>query len=260
MKMSVIIIFVISFLCLFGISIVIPTLPPGALMHSFLGFLEISSPISEISGIVLTNSLINGLFWGTIILIIYGLPNSFSKKKTLMPVGFKITQYPVLQKSTSEYIPPETFVKKTIFNVRKRKSQMSLDQNVEKIEGIGHVYGNKLRKLGINSINDLLIAGSTRKGRYDLIKRIGVSKSILIRWLNRADFFRINGIGKQYSSLLEESGVKSVKDLAYRDPFRLYTQIKNINWKKNLVKRTPPYNKVREWVKNAKGLQHTIVH
>ena len=259
MKMSVIIIFVISFLCLFGISIVIPTLPPGEIMHSFLGFLEISSPISEISGIVLTNSLINGLFWGTIILIIYCLSNSFSKKKTLMPVGFKITQYPVLQKSTSEYIPPETFVKKTIFNVRKRKSQMSLDQNVEKIEGIGHVYGNKLRKLGINSINDLLIAGSTRKGRYDLIKRIGVSKSILIRWLNRADFFRINGIGKQYSSLLESSGVNSVMDLSIRDPRRLYEKMKQMNWEKSLVKRTPPYNKVKDWIEIAKNLQPMIM-
>ena len=250
-----IILFLMSFLCLFGISIVIPALPPGETMNTFLGISEITSPISGISGDVLTNALVNGFFWGTIILLIYILAHGFSKKKPLMPVGIKITQYPVLQKSTSEYIPPQTFIKKPIHTVRKRKTQTSLDQNVKKIEGIGHVYGNKLRKLGINSINDLLTAGSKRKGRYDLAKAVGISHSTLIRWVNRADFFRINGIGKQYSSLLELSGVNSVIDLSMKDPKRLYEKIKQMNSQKSLVKRTPQYYKVKDWIESAKNLQ-----
>ena len=108
--MLAIIIFVMSFLCLFGISIVIPALPPGEIIQIFLGFSELTSPISEISGEVFTNALINGFFWGIIILIIYGLASSFSRKKTLIPV--RMTEYPVLKKSTIEYVPPQTFVKK----------------------------------------------------------------------------------------------------------------------------------------------------
>jgi predicted flap endonuclease-1-like 5' DNA nuclease len=254
------IIFLMSFLCLFGISIVIPALPPGGIIHSFLGISQITSPISGISGVVLTNALINGFFWGTIVLLIYILTTSFSRKKPLMPVGIKITQYPVLKKSTSEYIPPQTEIKKPIRTVRKRKTQVSLDQNVEKIEGIGHVYGNKLRKLGINSINDLLTAGSNRKDRYYLAKTVGVSHSTLIRWVNRADFFRINGIGKQYSSLLELSGVNSVTDLSIRDPQKLYEKMKQMNLQKSLVKRTPPYYKVKDWIESAKNLQSIVLY
>ncbi|TRO48123.1 DUF4332 domain-containing protein, partial [Candidatus Bathyarchaeota archaeon] len=251
-----VIIFLLSFLCLFGVSIVIPTLPPGEILHNFLGFSEITSPISGISGVVLTNGLINGLFWGTIILLIYILVTGFSRKKPLMHVGIKKTQYPVLQKSTSEYIPPQTFIKKPIHTVRKRKTQGSLDQSVKKIEGIGRVYGNKLRKLGINSINDLLTAGFNRKGRYDLAKAVGVSYSTFMRWINRADFFRINGIGKQYSSLLELSGVNSVTDLSARDPYRLYGKMKQMNSQKSLVKRTPPYDEVKDWIESAKNLEN----
>jgi predicted flap endonuclease-1-like 5' DNA nuclease len=255
-----VLIFLMSFLCLFGFSIVIPALPPGEIIHAFLGISTIASPISGISGAVLTNALINGFFWGTIILLIYILTTSFSRKKPLMPVGIKITQYPVLQKSTSEYIPPRPFIKKPIPNLRKRKTQVSLDQKVEKIEGIGQVYGNKLRKLGINSVNDLLNAGSTRKGRYDLAKSVGVSHSKLISWVNRADFFRINGIGKQYSSLLELSGVHSVTDLSIRDPQRLYEKMKQTNLQKSLVKRTPPFYKVKHWIESAKNLQSIVLY
>ncbi len=175
-----------------------------------------------------------------------------------LPKGMAV--YPTLQKATSDYVPPQTFLKKPIYEVRKRKTQVPLDQTVEKIEGIGRIYGYRLRKTGIGSINDLLNASSTRKDRYQLAKKVGVSHSKLLRWVNRADFFRINGIGKQYSSLLEESGVNSVRDLSQRDPYRLYMQMKKINWEKNLVKRTPPYNKVKAWVEHAKGLRQIIVH
>ena len=251
-------IIIISFLCLFGITTIVPTLPPGDLIIQFLGFSEITSPISEISGVVFTNALINGFFWGITSFIIYKLLIRLTRRKMELSKG--MTVYPTLQKATSDYIPPQTFPKKPIYKVRKRKTQVHLDQTVKKIEGIGRIYGYRLRKMGISSINDLLNASSTRKDRYQLAKKVGISHSKLLRWVNRADFFRINGIGKQYSSLLEESGVNSVKDLSQRDPHILYKQMKIINWEKNLVKRTPPYNKVRAWIENAKGLRQIIIH
>lgn len=256
--MLVIAVFIISFLCFFGITIIIPTLPPGDLIQVFLNTPEIISPTPMISGMVFTNGLINGLFWGIIILIIFSVATNFSKKKTLLPPG--AMAYPILEKSTSEYIPPKTFVKKSSYNVRKRKTQVSLDQNIEKIEGIGYTYGYKLRKSGINTINDLLKAGNSRKKRHYLAKKIGVSDATILRWVNRADFFRINGIGKQYSSLLEETGVNSVTDLARRNPRSLYEKVKEKNWEKSLVKRTPPYKKVKDWIESAKSLQRIVVY
>ena len=103
-------IFVGSFLFLFSITIVVPTLPPGEIIHAFLGISEITSPISGISGAVFINAVINGLFWGITILTIYGLFNRHSRKKALLPTDF--LSYPTLNKSTSEYIPPKTYTKK----------------------------------------------------------------------------------------------------------------------------------------------------
>jgi predicted flap endonuclease-1-like 5' DNA nuclease len=254
--MSSIVVFVVSFLCLFGFTVMVPTLPPGEILYVFLGISEITSPISGISGVVFVNGIINGFFWGIIILMIYGLFTRLSKRKAFLPEGF--ASYPSLRKSTSEYIPPKTFVKRPLYKARKRKTYTSLDKNVEAIEGVGRIYGNRLRNSGVRTLDDLLSEGSTRNRRYYLARKVGVSHSTILRWVYRADFFRIIGIGKQYSSLLESAGVNSVTDLARRNPDTLYEKLIDTNWEKNLVRRTPPINKVEDWIVSAKSLRRIV--
>jgi len=251
-------IFAASFLFLFSITIVVPKLPPGEIIYVFLGISETTSPISGISGAVFVTAGINGLFWGTAILAIYGLFNRYSRKKALMSTDF--LSYPTLHKSTSEYVPPKTYAKRAPSKARKRRTHASLDQNIETIEGIGLIYGKRLRKSEVETIDDLLRAGSTRKGRYILAKKVGVSPSTILKWVYRADLFRIMGIGKQYSSLLESAGVKSVTKLSTRNPDQLHEKLIETNQKKNLVRRTPPYNTVKDWIESAKSLKPIVIY
>lgn len=260
--MSAIAIFVVSFLCLFGFTIVIPTLPPGEVFYVFLGISQITSPISGIDGVVFASGIINGLFWGTIILMIYGLLSHFSKRKTFLPA--ESVNYPSLRKSTSEYIPPyippTTFEKKPYYKARKRKTYTPLDKNIEAIEGIGSIYGNRLRNSGVWTLDDLLRKGATRNRRYYLAKKVGVSYSTISGWVYQADFFRIAGVGKQYSSLLESAGVNSVTELSRMNTDTLHTRLIKTNLKKNLVKRAPPYNMVENWIDSAKNLSQIVTY
>ena len=70
MEMSTVAIFVVSFLSLFGLTVIVPTIPPGEILYVFFGISGINSPISGISAVVFASGIINGLFWGTIILMI----------------------------------------------------------------------------------------------------------------------------------------------------------------------------------------------
>jgi len=252
-----VVLFVASFIFLFGITVVVPTLPPGEIIYAFLGMSEITSPIAGISGVVLVNGIINGLFWGIIILIAFRLISGPSRKKVIFPAWFP--RYTTSRASTSNYVPPKTYVKKPVRKVRKRRRQAPLDQNIVAIEGIGPVYGKRLRRAGVRTVDDLLREGYDRSGRYYLAREVGVSASTVRRWVNRGDFFRIAGIGKQYSSLLESAGVDSVSDLAMRNPDRLYERLRKTNWKKNLVRRTPPYIMVEDWIESAKRLSPIVI-
>lgn len=40
-----------------------------------------------------------------------------------------------------------------------------------------------------------------------------ITPRLVLNWVNRADLFRIHGVGEEYSELLEASGVDGVADL-----------------------------------------------
>jgi len=72
--------------------------------------------------------------------------------------------------------------------------------------------------------------------------------------VNLADLFRVNGIGEEYSDLLEEAGVDTVPELAQRNPVNLHATLIDVNQTKNLVRRLPSLSMVEDWVRQAKGL------
>lgn len=127
-----------------------------------------------------------------------------------------------------------------------------------KIEGIGPVYEAKLKEAGIKSIEALLEVGATPKGRKDLAEKIGVSDAKILEWVNRADLFRIKGIGEEYSDLLEAAGVDTVPELAQRNAENLYQKLVEVNGAKKLVRKMPTQAQVAGWIEAAKSLARKV--
>jgi len=126
------------------------------------------------------------------------------------------------------------------------------------IEGIGPVNAAKLNKAGVRGTNGLLKMGGTKKGRLEISKATGISAKTLLDWVNRADLFRVKGIGTQYSDLLEAAGVDTVVELAKRKPEALLEAMVKANSKKNLVNQMPALSVVKAWVTNAKSLKRAV--
>lgn len=97
-----------------------------------------------------------------------------------------------------------------------RKEGRPAAANLEKVEGIGEVYGKKLRDAGVSNTDMLLEAGSTRKGRDELAAKTKIASRLILEWVNHVDLFRVKGVGEEYADLLEASGVDTVPDLARR--------------------------------------------
>lgn len=129
---------------------------------------------------------------------------------------------------------------------------------ISEIEGIGPVNAAKLNKAGVRGTNGLLKMGATRKGRAELAKATGFTPKQILEWVNRADLFRVKGIGTQYSDLLEAAGVDTAVELATRKPEALLEAMAKINAKKNLVNQLPGLSNIKAWVKNAKSLKRVV--
>jgi predicted flap endonuclease-1-like 5' DNA nuclease len=131
---------------------------------------------------------------------------------------------------------------------------------IDAIEGIGHKYATRLRKARIRTTEALLKRGATRSLRKQLAAETGFTTHQILEWVNRADLFRVKGIGEEYSDLLESAGVDTVKELRTRNAANLTAKMIEVNKKKRLVRRLPTETMVAGWIAGAKELDPIVTH
>ena len=130
--------------------------------------------------------------------------------------------------------------------------------SLKSIEGIGTKNAEKLTRAGIRSTEALLAKGAKARDRKVVAAESGIGEKQILEWVNRADLFRVPGIGGQYSDLLEKAGVDTVVELAQRKAENLYAAMADANAKSNLVNRLPSEGMVADWIKAAKSLRRQV--
>ena len=104
----------------------------------------------------------------------------------------------------------------------------------------------------------LLAATKTPKQRHELAAKTGISDTHILKFANMVDLYRIQGIGSEYSELLESSGVDTVVELSKRVPENLHATLEKVNTEKSKTRRTPTQVEVTQWVAQAKTLPRVL--
>lgn len=128
------------------------------------------------------------------------------------------------------------------------------------IEGVGEIYAEKLKSIGINTTSELLTEAATPKGREKIAEETGISSKLILKWANHADLFRIKGIAGQFAELLEAGGVDTVKELRHRVAENLYPRLVAINDEKHLCKRVPAVKELEKMIAEAKDLDPVLTY
>lgn len=128
------------------------------------------------------------------------------------------------------------------------------------IEGVGATYASKLADAGVTTTEKLLDVAGSKAGRANLAGMIGVSESLVLEWVNRADLFRVNGVGEEFSDLLEAAGVDSPAELAQRNAENLHEKLVEINAAENLVNRVPSVSEIQRMIDDAATLEKVVTH
>jgi len=132
---------------------------------------------------------------------------------------------------------------------------------IEDVEGIGPSYGGKLSAAGIATTDDLLAQGAKPGGRDRLAESTGISGKLILEWVNHVDLMRINGVGSEYSDLLEEAGVDSPAELAQRSAASLSAKIQGVmKAQPHIVRRVPSEKELGDWIAQSKKLSKVVEH
>jgi predicted flap endonuclease-1-like 5' DNA nuclease len=108
-----------------------------------------------------------------------------------------------------------------------------------------------LQSVGIHTYENLLKACLDQTCRDTLAKSTGFSPSEILELAACADLVRIKGIGWEYARLLYATGIHSVPDLAKLNPQKLFADIVEVNFEKNIAKRLPSSMHVDSWIRQA---------
>ena len=137
-----------------------------------------------------------------------------------------------------------------------------MNYKITDIEGVGAAMTKKLEKASIKSVQGLLKKGATKKGRKEIADATGIDESVVLKWVNMADLYRVKGIGKQYAELLEKAGVDTVKELKMRKADNLLAKMAEVNkaGSKRLVRLLPGMKSVAAWIEEAKKLPPMVTY
>lgn len=132
---------------------------------------------------------------------------------------------------------------------------------IEDVEGIGPDHATSLRGVGITTTDALLEQGATAAGRAELATTAGVSPKLVLEWVNHVDLMRIDGVGSEYSDLLEAAGVDSPAELAQRNAANLAQTFQELDAARpDWIRSVPSVATVEGWIAQAKALPQVVTH
>lgn len=128
------------------------------------------------------------------------------------------------------------------------------------IEGVGEVYASKLIQAGAETAEEYLEMCATPAGRKSLAEKTEISPTLILKWANHTDLFRVPGVGPQFAELLEAAGVDTVKELRHRNPASLAAKLEEVNEVKKLTRRVPSEKEVAKMIDAAKELEPKMTY
>ena len=100
--------------------------------------------------------------------------------------------------------------------------------------------------------------GKTPNQRLKIAEKVGTDDKRVLDWVTAADRMRVKGVGWEYAELLCAAGVKTVKELKFRNPQKLVDQMTQANACRKLVRLLPSVKVVQRWIESAQKLPPAI--
>lgn len=126
------------------------------------------------------------------------------------------------------------------------------NHDVEDLEGIGPVYGKRLRAMGIETSARL---------RYESPGRIARDLDVPLKtvrsWQNMAELVKVKGVGPQYAEAMARAGVEGIEDLKKRNARAISEQVMTYlgGLKSTVIKQPVTPVRVASWKKEARKMK-----
>ncbi|MHB1261465.1 MAG: DUF4332 domain-containing protein [Thermoplasmatota archaeon] len=126
------------------------------------------------------------------------------------------------------------------------------NHDIEDIEGIGKIYGDKLRALGVQTTARLAYEETG-----SLAERMQLPRKTVEQWKHMAELIKVNGIGPQYAEALVRAGIEGIAELKRRSATKIADQVNAYldTLDTNVLGTKITAKRVEGWQDNASGMK-----
>ncbi|MFX1391735.1 MAG: DUF4332 domain-containing protein [Promethearchaeota archaeon] len=125
--------------------------------------------------------------------------------------------------------------------------------DIIEIEGIGEKYAKILEKEGLANVEDLIPL--TWREIKELAEKTKISPKLIDKWQEQAELMKINGVGPEYSEVLNKVGIDSIKELSYRTAQSTLDKIVEFDKKQpDVIRKIPKVEDLTSWITQANDL------
>ncbi len=132
--------------------------------------------------------------------------------------------------------------------------------SIKEIIGIDDVAVERLRDVGVSTLEQLLERGSSSGMRMRLADETQLDDATIKQWVHQADLMRVKGIGPEFAHLLCQVGVFTTPKLAYRSTDALHADLIECNDNLRTMGRLPGVAELHEFITSAKTLPKLVRH
>jgi predicted flap endonuclease-1-like 5' DNA nuclease len=124
--------------------------------------------------------------------------------------------------------------------------------------GMGVAEANSLYNIGVAKASELLELAALPDGRAAIAEATGLDEQVVLYNAKKLDLMRVKGVGVKYATLLLDSGVDTVPELATRNPANLTEKMASVNAADNIVDELPSEKQTADWVAQASELPRML--
>jgi predicted RecB family nuclease len=140
--------------------------------------------------------------------------------------------------------------------VETKAAELGQIADIVEIEGIGAEYAKDLKKVGIKTTEDL-----RKISLIEIAEVTGITPKLLYKWQCMADLFRVRRAAEEYTDVLLEMEIETVKELSKQNANELFERVKKFvekaekkpGWHGD-VNKAPSKNDVETWITHAKEI------
>lgn len=129
---------------------------------------------------------------------------------------------------------------------------------ISDIAGFGLIFSEKLKVIGIQTDEDLLIYGATKYGRRKIAMKTGIGEGRVFLWVNLMDMMRINGFKPEFALLFRSADVRTLKDIASYEPALLYRKLAALKGSKKYRNHFPTMEQLEDFIGQARNLELVV--